>query len=195
MGNGTWFKIPGQQDGERSLDEQMRGLGPVIAEVQNAYAAGCPLSVFDLGCAEGCISFEFMRAGATVEALDCNAVLLEVAEAQRAKLPEEDQARVVFRKADLRDVLAEGLIASFDIVLALAVVHKLPEPEKALGYIARAARSLVVIRLPGGSKGEFRSKGYAAPCNVNATMPKHGFELERTEQGPRDELVQYYRRR
>ena len=94
----------------------------------------------------------------------------------------------------MRDVLAEGLTASFDVVLALAVVHKLPEPEKALGYIARAARSLVVIRLPGGSTGVFQSKGFGTYCDVNATMPKHGFQLERTEQGPRDELVVYWRR-
>lgn len=188
MGKGTWFQIPGLQDGERTVEEQMRGLAPALAEASGK-------RVWDLGAAEGCISFEFMKAGATVEALDCNAVLLEVAEAQRAKLTEEDMARVIFRRADLREVLAEGLTASFDIVLALAVVHKLAEPEKALRYIARSARSLVVIRLPGGSTGKFTSKNHGTPCDVNAAMPKHGFQLERTEQGPRDELVQYWRKR
>lgn len=166
----------------------MRGLEHALAEAVGK-------TVFDLGCAEGLIAFEFLRAGATVEALDCNGVLLAVAEELRAKLPEDEQARVTFRKADLRDVLAGGLTASFDIVMALAVVHKLPDPEVVLGYIARAAKSLVVIRLPGGSKGVFSSKTWGTSCDVNATMPKHGFQLERTEQGPRDELVMYWRRR
>ncbi len=188
MGKGTWFKIPGIQDGERDLAEQMKGLAPAPREASGR-------TVWDLGCAEGLIAFEFMKTGATVEAIDCNGVLLEVAEAQRAQLPEEEKARVSFARADLREVLAEGLTASFDIVLALAVVHKLVEPEKALRYIARAARSLVVIRLPGGSTGKFKSKNHGTPCDVNAAMPQHGFDLERTEQGPRDELVQYWRRR
>lgn len=188
MGKGTWFRIPGVQDGERSIEEQLLGLGPALAEAQGK-------TVWDLGCAEGAIAFEFLKAGAKqVEACDFNAVLLNVALDMRGKLPEAERKRIAFRQADLRVALAHGLTASYDIVLALAVVHKLPKPEEALGYIARAARELVVIRLPGGSTGQFTSKHHGTPCDVLATMAQKGFALERTEQGPRDERVQYWRR-
>lgn len=189
MGKGTWFQIPGIQDGERSIDEQLLGLESALAE------ASAGKTVWDLGCAEGAIAFAFMKAGATVEACDFNNTMIETALNLRGRLPDAERRRIQFRVADLRYSLADGLKARFDIVLALAVVHKLPKPEAALGYIARAAKSLVVIRLPGGSQGRFLSKNYRAECDVNATMPGHGFVLEQAVPGPRDERVQYWRRR
>lgn len=188
MSRAAWFKLPGQEGGERTLDEQLLGLGVAMAEAKG-------LTVWDLGCAEGLIALEFLKAGAArVEGCDYNRELVTEAERLRAGLPAEQRARVRFAHADLHQVLAGGLKASFDIVLALAVIHKLGTPERALRFAARAARRLLVIRLPVGSRGRFTTKHHFARCDVNAVMPHCGFRLGATEQGPRGELVQYWRR-
>jgi hypothetical protein len=81
-----------------------------------------------------------------------------------------------------------------DIVLMLAVLHKLRDPEKSVREWAQFAGSLVVVRLAGGSAGVVRHKHGYAQCDLRDVMPALGFRLERTAQGPRDELVQYWRR-
>lgn len=82
-----------------------------------------------------------------------------------------------------------------DILLALAIVHKMPNPQETLEFFAAITGDLMVIRLPRGSSGDrMRSKHSTERCDVNATMRARGFDLEKTFQGPRGERVQYWRR-
>lgn len=177
-----WLKIPGVQSGERSVEEQMLGLGPALEESKGK-------TVLDLGCAEGLIGREFIRAGAvSVLGLEHLESHIAVAKAQCAGLP------MRFESCDL-NVVAVPEKPEFDVVLALAVLHKLIEPDRGTRYCARMARSLVVVRLPIGSSGVISGKHSKIKGDVREVMGAEGFLLERTEQGPRKELVQYWRRK
>lgn len=184
--NKGWFAIPGVQEGDRTLAEQLLGLAPALAEARGK-------RVLDLGSAEGLIAIEFARAGASVTGIEFNPPLYGVALTERDKLADPLRSRLEFICADLSDVAAGAPIAC-DVCLALAIVHKMPRPRAFLKWIAACTSSLVVVRLPTGSKGRFITKHHGAGCDVNVEMPALGFRLERTEQGPRTELVQYWRR-
>lgn len=170
----SWF------GGTRTLREQMRGVEPVLAE-----AAG--KRVLDLGCAEGLISLEFARAGAAhVDGVDFNAEFIAAANKLKGKLP------VRFEWKRVEELIQER--REYDIVLALAILHKLQDPAAAMRWIFFTGARLVVVRLPRDSKGTFETKHHRTPCNVIAEMRRNSFALERTAPGPRGELVQHYRR-
>jgi SAM-dependent methyltransferase len=180
-----WFRIPGVQDGERSLQEQLQGLAPVLGMVRDK-------TVLDLGCAEGLIAIEMARAGARlVHGVECNPQVLGLARElahKHAALP------VVFWGANLNRPLPGKLAPQYDVVLLLAILHKLTGPAAALRRFAALARERIAIRLPLGSSRAFRSKQGGELCDVNAILPDLGFVLEQTLPGPRRELVQHWLR-
>lgn len=186
-----WFDIEGVQQGDRTLAEQMRGLKPALAAAPGK-------TVADFGCAEGLIAFRFAEAGAaSVWCCDCNEEVLATAESERAKLPPEIGGKVAFELHNLNQLIrnAEAFPPPrYDIVLALAILHKLQYPGAGVRFMADSCNELCVIRLPGGSSGILRSKHSGMPCDVNRVMPARGFRLQRSEMGPRDERVQIWRR-
>lgn len=181
---GGWFKLNGV--GERSLAEQMRGVGGALAECRGR-------TVLDFGCAEGLIAEAFARAGASsVFGIDYNAEL--IADAKTL-----ESWNLHFQHADIRQVIkqerASGEIWQYDIVLALAVLHKLDDPVAAARFMAATTRSLMVVRLPKRSTGAFKTKNFPwAECDLNKVLPACGLHLEATAPGARGELVQYWRR-
>lgn len=180
-----WFRIPGKQEGDRTLQEQMLGIGPALAEAKDC-------TVADYGCAEGLIAVEFVKAGAkAVYACDFNPRLIRVAKRVVG-------TKVQLEQVDLRHRIgrdnSHGQVQRFDIVLALAIIHKMHSPELAARFFAGAAGRLLVVRLPRGSTGVVQSKYGASTCDLNALMPSLGFRLERMLPGPCDEFVQYWRR-
>lgn len=181
-----WFKIPGVQQGDRTLAEQLLGLSFALQEA-------CSKTVGDLGCAEGLISLEFARAGAaSVYGCDYNPELLETALDELERNP---GLPVSYEFRDIAESISQGWKPQFDIVLALAVLHKLPDPSAGVKLCAEMARDLVVVRLPLGSTGVIRSKHYRhMRCNLPEEFMQHGFRRERKEIGPRGEWVQYWRR-
>lgn len=186
-----WFVVEGVQDGRRTLDEQMIGLHPALAEARGK-------SVLDLGCAEGLIALEFAKAGARVTGYDYNGPMIVTAERMAKALP-ADVAKPAFVHTDIREAMRRARLHResnrHDIVLALAVVHKLPEPAEGVTFIADSCNDLAVFRLPHWSTGDMvKGKHSASSCNVNQIMGKHGFRLEKTFEGPRREPVQYWRR-
>ncbi len=187
--NKGWFAIPGVQRGDRTLEEQLRGLDPMLA-------ACAGKTVWDVGCAEGLIAFRCARAGAeAVLGSECNLRLVEVAHAQIAALPRDVRARVKVEHEDVGEVVRAGAPRPHDIVLALAVLHKLPDPTGSLVYLASCARELLVLRLPGGSDGRvFVTKNRLERCDVRHTMQVIGWRMVRAVAGPRGELVQYWAR-
>lgn len=171
----------------------MLGLAEALTEARGK-------TVCDLGSAEGLISFEFAKAGAArVRGFEFNPALIETAEAMRRKQPAEIADKVSFRHQDLRPVILDtnppATDYRADIVLALAIVHKLHDPARGVAFVARMAISLAVYRLPVGSRGLIAGKHSGVGCDVGEIMNRHGFGLEREGKGPRTELVQYWRRR
>ncbi|MES2018633.1 MAG: class I SAM-dependent methyltransferase [Pseudomonadota bacterium] len=182
-----WFDIPGVQRGPRTLAEQLKGLAPALAEAPGK-------TVLDLGCAEGLIAVEFARAGAMdVTGVEYNPDIVATAVAEMHKagpLP------MMIHHADIAELIASPARPQWDIVLALAVLHKLQDPAAGVKYCAASARSLIVIRLPYGSTGQIRSKYLRhMRADVAALLKAEGFANERVEPGPRGEWVQYWRRK
>lgn len=172
----------------RSVAEQLRGL-------EAALAAAPGRSVLDFGCAEGAIAVEFARAGAAqVYACDCNHESIRRADEVRAELPADLQARLRFAREDVND-RQNTVPERSGIVLALAILHKMRDPEGMARYMAAATAELLVIRLPGGSTGAFASKWDARKtCDTMAVLPQCGLKHEARVQGPRNEFVDYWRR-
>lgn len=185
-----WFRIKGEAAGDRTLEEQMAGLAPALAEAWGR-------AVLDLGCAEGLIGREFARAGAlSVHGIEVLHRHVAVAERICAGLP------MRFTCADLGALAAHEMPLEsprrYDIVLALAVLHKMADPSLGVRFCCWSAKSLVVIRLPAHgptTRGILLSKhDPKGRCNLPATMQEQGFRLDRTTPGPRKETVQYWRR-
>lgn len=186
MRNG-WFEIPGVQHGDRTLAEQMMGLEEALGEAPGK-------TVCDLGCAEGLIAIEFAKAGAAdVYGCDYNIELLE------AGLDELDQHAglpVSFEFKDIAEAIEQGWKPQFDIVLALAILHKLPDPAAGVKLCAEMARDLIVIRLPIRSSGRICGKHHRhMQCDVREILKGCGFYMARKVPGPRGELVHYWRRK
>lgn len=171
-----WFRIDGVQDGDRTLEEQLTGLSFALAEAEGK-------RVLDLGSAEGLISNAFARAGATVLGIECN---LESLAAARCA----DRVEIMHGKIGRQSIPA----GPWDITLALAILHKLRFPEKVIADICAKTLDLIVVRLPGGSTGIVKSKHFGTLHDLNAAFVTNGCVLEKVVPGPRDELVQYWRR-
>lgn len=180
-----WLIIPGVQDGDRTLDEQMTGVREALAEAPGK-------TILDLGCAEGLIGREFVLAGAvSCFGIDAIADHLTVARSQCEGLP------MTFEQVDFNVLSKSDPIEQFDIVLSLGVAHKLMYPGDGIRYSARAARSLCLIRMsarPEAAEGILTSKHFGHKASVPKIMKKEGFTLDRTLMGPKEESVQYWRR-
>lgn len=184
-----WFAIPGVQEGDRGLEEQMLGITQLLGDARGK-------SVLDLGCAEGLIAMEFAAAGASpIYGCDCNprpiATALNVAK-RRALV-------IQFEHINLNQpVMARsgvGPLERYDIVLALAILHKLGQPQAAVEWAAGLARELLVTRLPRKSTGIIASKHRPErTCDVNATLAAQGLRLVFEMPGAHGELVQHWRR-
>lgn len=169
----------------RSLKEQMMGLGPALEESNGK-------AVLDAGCAEGHIAVEFAKAGARVDAFDNNPGFVVDAESAARK---HAKGAVRVKAGDINVGLPDPFGPAYDVVLALAILHKAESVYRSTKMLADACSGLMVVRLPKGSTGMLRAKFGPSWCDLNIEMPNLGFHLERTESGPRGELVQYWRRR
>jgi len=180
--NRPWFAV-GNKLGDRTLTQQMMGLDRLFAEVEGK-------TVLDVGCAEGLISIECGRAGARrVVGIDIRDDAVEKAIAMTRKTDGDV-------KFDGGDANAYKPKHDFDIVIMLAVLHKLKNPTAACARIVAHALNLVVIRLPPDHAPTIiddRSGG--EPHHIGKTMERCGFVLEHAAcDGPFGEWVGYYRR-
>jgi len=176
-----WFDIPGVRKGRRTLAEQMTGL-------ETAIASAFGKTVLDIGCAEGLIAIEFARAGAQVTAIERFDVHYLLAD----KLVRDYNIELI-----QTDIMEWETERTFDIVLALAIVHKMWSVEKAVNAITARARDLVIFRWPSWITADFEltSKHDRTSTAVNMSeLLSRNFRLEQTVMGPRCEAVQYWRR-
>lgn len=137
-GEGGWFTIPGVQEGERTLEEAVRGLELLEHEAHGK-------SVLDLGCAEGLVGQWFVQHGAgRVDGVDINRSTLATAREISQGLP------MWFDWADLNrlDTLPQ-LRPTYHIVLLLSVLHKLKDSGAVMHFACLKARHWLAVRAPG----------------------------------------------
>lgn len=172
-----WFKMH-DQDGDRTLHDQLKGLDRIDWSGK---------TVLDLGCAEGLISKYAAQSGAS----GVTGIEIVPGHVERA-IKECDCHPCTFECADLNTWSSE---AKYDIVLMLAILHKLKNPSAALERFLRNARELVVMRLPPKKAPwmivDARSK--LVPHNLMLVMTKHRWQLVEESRGHFEEWVGMWR--
>lgn len=176
-----WFSTP-NRPGDRTLEQQLKGLDLLFSEVHGR-------SVLDIGCAEGLIAFELADAGALcVHGVEIVPEHVHVAQA----LVNGSDLDCTFEVADANTYTPRQ---HFDIVIALALLHKLRRPDLACERFATFARDLVVLRLPPQTAPtivDARSGGI--PYDMGAVLANAGFVLADVRRGHFNEWCGYYRR-
>lgn len=161
-----WFSTPGRP-GDRTLGDQLKGLDWLLANCAHK-------TVLDIGCAEGLISIEIARRGAlAVHGVEIVPDHVEVANRLRGGLP------ITFEVGDANTWRPRR---AYDIVIALALLHKTKNPTTVCAALAEAAREAVVLRLPPDHAPTIidpRSKN--EPHHIGDTMGRAGFRLVSAE--------------
>lgn len=174
------------QDGDRTPEEQLLAVWPAIHQCAGK-------TVVDLGCSEGVISLEFLKAGASrALGIDAEEGHLEVA--RQLCQPFENVRFKCFNLSKADEPLADG----YDIVLCLGIAHKVRSPEKFLRFAARSCKELLLLRSGRGSvNGIIRSKHWKdATCDSAKVLTEEGFILDKVVDGPpgRHEPVEFWNR-
>lgn len=144
---------------------------------------GC--SALDVGCAEGLISIEMARRGAReVHGIEIVAEHVDVGMDLRGNLPVT---------LEVADVNVWRPSRTYDIVVALALLHKLRNPTEVAIALARAALEAVVLRLPPATAPTvIDARSGNKPHLIGEVLKSEGFELMHTGLGHFDEWVGYY---
>ena len=181
-----WFKIAGVQHGDRTLQEQLRGLGAIDFAGK---------TVLDLGCAEGLIAYYALSQGAAA-AHGVEIVPGRIDEARRQCERWGDRAQ--FWHMDLVNFGANAhqFRQHYDVVLMLAILHKLRLPFGLLYAMHELTPEWCVVRLPKDCDGliiDDRSK--RVPYDVPNWFDRNGYDLEQVQRGHLDEWTGYFRQR
>lgn len=171
-----WFEIPGVQSGERHLKERIRGLTPLLSATRGG-------SVLDLGCAEGMIGKWLFEAcgAASYLGLDKHEPYLETAREVFADDPRAQFAACDFDQFDeWRETYP--LRESYDVVLALNIIHKLARPAHFLEQISKLAGRVLAIAVPAEVINDARSGN--APVDPVALL-RRNFQLVSRFEGAR----------
>ncbi len=186
----TWFPV-GRGPHERSLYHQMKGLTHVITEVGTAAKRGLRLSVLDAACAEGLIGLELLKAGAdSLHGVELVPERVQDANRLRGDLP------ATFEAGDLTVWEPQR---SYDVVLALSVLHKLPDPAAVALRLGRACARMLVVRLPPPAPGDDggvirdRRSGFR-PCDLRAVLAECRLNLEEETRGYLGEWIGFWRK-
>lgn len=177
-----WFRIPGVQDGQRTIEEQLKGLGPLLEEIGRRRT----FRICDLGSAEGMILKACRDAGAH------DVAGLELVP-QYAAAANKLLGGPVVQLADLNTPTVAWPIDA-DVVLMLAILHKLRDPFRLVDQVIAHGPELVVVRLPASTPGFVRDKrSGGVKFDITGRFARGGFDLELEERGHFDEWVGYYR--
>lgn len=174
-----WFEIPGVQRGHRLLTDQLKGLGPLLDHVREHRGRVC-----ELGCAEGLILKVCADAGARdIAGLEVSAQAVEEANRQL-------QGAIV-KRHDLNEDFTWPIDA--DVVLMLAILHKLRDPGRLVQKVLEHQPGLIVIRLPKETPGFVKDRRSGGkPIMVGEHITRNGYELSRVERGHFDEWTGYF---
>lgn len=185
-----WFEIPGLQRGDRTVKQQLRGLGRLVAMARGK-------RIVDFGCAEGLIDKELLDNGAAyVRGYEVIAEHLDVANrvcADYAGSPE----RFEFCHQNLNDFAAlSGGGQRWDIAVMLAILHKLKRPDDFLDTVVREfAPQHLVIRTAGRTPGYVKDeRGDNRTVQLLPFLAERGYAFEERRDGPFDEWTGYFSR-
>lgn len=171
-----WFTTK-RRRGDRTLKQQIEGLDRLITSARNR-------TVLDIGCAEGLISMHLIDHGAiAAHGIEIVAAHVEVANKLRK------HRACMFETGDANDWKPKR---QYDIVIMLAVLHKLRDPVAACKRYAAAAREQVVIRLPPYGTTIVDERSDNQPFDIAQAMTDEGWTLEEESRGPLNEWVGYY---
>lgn len=180
-----WFEIPGVQKGDRTIEQQLKGLGPLLEEIEGK-------TVLDLGCAEGLISHTLLLRGAKKAYLvDFVPENIRVASTLQ---PRHKLDAVVHDLNDLEDTRKLLADIRFDVVLMLAILHKLRKPLELVREVIAHAPGLIVIRTAASTPGFVQDpRSSFERFDFQPLLRDAGYALERVTSGSFNEWMGYFR--
>ena len=181
-----WFIIPGIQDGDRTVDEQALGLEGYDFTGK---------TVLDLGSAECLISaYALMEGAKLVHGCEIIEAHLKVATSlMKGRAAQFWSMNLNSFKDMHQKSLRRGsppMLARYDVVLMLSIIHKLADPLAFLKYASTLSDSLI-IRLPSVVLSDERS-GFQQ-INIPESLPM--FDLVAEPETCRCEWMGIFQRR
>lgn len=174
--NKGWFKTD-QQDGDRTIEQQLVGLDLLFSMVAGK-------TVLDVGCAEGLIGTELMHCGAaSVHGVDV--IVPHISYARTMALPGMSY--------EVANADRYSPTKKYDVVLLLAILHKLKGPAAAAERLSKVAPA-AVVRLPPTGPVVVDSRSDNEPQDILAAMKRAGMELVLETRGTFDEWIGYFAR-
>jgi SAM-dependent methyltransferase len=131
--------------------------------------------VLDIGCAEGAAALSAARMGAEVTGLEPRRSRMAKAE----RIAEATGTPIELHNVRLDDFTAPG--SSFDVALALNVIHHVPDPFAFLDRAANLTSSHLVLEYPGLQDPKFGST-VSGLESVSAEQPLIGVSLPSQDQ-------------
>ena len=180
-----WFVTPGRE-GDRTLEQQMFGLDAAVAAARGGV-------VLDVGCAEALITMEFLRAGAR-EAVGVDNIAEHLKIAEKLRNEEQLPLSLVHANANSWDPVVYAPHGGFDVVLLLAILHKLKNPSDAARRYGAVAKKLCVVRLPPSGEIIRDERSGNEPHDISAAMADVGLYLRDVVYGSYNEWIGYYAR-
>lgn len=117
---------------------------PALPEVQEKLSAGEPVRIAEIGCGEGLASITIARAypNAEIDGFDLDEASIAAARRAAAEAGVAEQARF-----DVRDAADSDIGGHYDLVMAIEMLHDMPDPVGILATMRRLAgdRGVVLV--------------------------------------------------
>lgn len=142
-----WFQIGGEHTGHVPLERQIAGIRHWLRPIdQPCY------TLLDLGCAEGLIANWAVQAGYCDVAVGIEGDARKINRARETRAaPGVHMIHGNFNETPITKILSDNKFTStFEVVLALAIAHKLKDPLSFLNEAASIAQRRMIVRLPFG---------------------------------------------
>lgn len=109
---------------------------PALPDVQSKLNSGDPVRIAEIGCGEGLAAITIAQAYPNVEVVGYDLDEASIAAARQASMAAGLDDRVHF---ELRDAADPALAGTFDLVLAVEMVHDVPDPVAVLASMRNLA--------------------------------------------------------
>lgn len=131
---------------------------PALPEVQAKLDSGDPVRIAEIGCGEGLASITMARAYPNIQVVGYDLDEASIAAARRASAAAGVDDRVRF---ELRDAADPTITGAFDLVLAVEMVHDVPDPVGVLASMRKLAHPDGVVLVA----DERTEKAFTVPTN------------------------------